>query len=184
MINTLNAVFLFFDKSPKRQRFFERILKNMAPDILKTKLVGLCKTRWVEQHTRFDTFYTMYAMIDRTKDRITALRHDIEDDTLSKLGINTTSPRGAEPRSSRQTYRANAPSTCPKEYHLRNLAIPFVDYLLTEFNSRFNYEARKGVGSSLRSEVKEWQRYWSSKELNQLLINLSSIKSCRCRYFS
>ena len=60
MIDTLNAVFLFFDKSPKRQLFLERILKNLAPDMLETKLVGLCKTRWVERHTCFDSFYTMY----------------------------------------------------------------------------------------------------------------------------
>ncbi|KAI6647646.1 52 kDa repressor of the inhibitor of the protein kinase-like [Oopsacas minuta] len=41
MIDTLNAVFLFFDKSLKRQRFLERIVKNLAPDMHKTKLVGL-----------------------------------------------------------------------------------------------------------------------------------------------
>ena len=50
MIDTLNAVFLFFDLSPKRQRFLERILKHLAPDMRKRKLVGMCKTRLVERH--------------------------------------------------------------------------------------------------------------------------------------
>ena len=94
-------------------------------------------------------------MIDRTKDRITALRYVIEDEYnswyeevihfASKVDVNITSPRGAGPRSSRQIYRANAPSTCPKEFYLQNLAIPFADYLLAEFNSRFNSEDRKGI---------------------------------------
>ncbi|XP_021375337.1 52 kDa repressor of the inhibitor of the protein kinase-like [Mizuhopecten yessoensis] len=63
MIDILNAVFLFFDLSPKRQRFLERILDNMAPTTRKKKLVGLCKTRWVERHTCFDTFYDMYGYL-------------------------------------------------------------------------------------------------------------------------
>ncbi|KAI6660614.1 A disintegrin and metalloproteinase with thrombospondin motifs 3-like [Oopsacas minuta] len=159
-------------------------------------------------------------MIDRTKDRITALRYDTEDaysswyeevaHFASKVEVNITSPRRAGPRSSRQIYSANAPSTCPKEYYLRNLEIPFADHSLAEFNSRFNPEDRKGIeilallpgaitlgavdlesvviglmvwepdlpfSSSLRSEMKEWQRYWSSKEPNQLSVNLSECLS-------
>ena len=60
MIDTLNAVFLFFDMSPKRQRFLERVLQQLAPDIRKKKLVGICKTRWIERHTCYDCFYEMY----------------------------------------------------------------------------------------------------------------------------
>ena len=56
MVDTLNAVFLFFDQSPKRHRFLERIPKHLAPDMRKRKLVGMCKTRWVERHTCYDTF--------------------------------------------------------------------------------------------------------------------------------
>ena len=57
MIDTLNAIFLFFDMSPKRQ--LERILKHLAPDMRKRKLVGMYKTRWVERHVCYDTFYDM-----------------------------------------------------------------------------------------------------------------------------
>ena len=42
-IYTLNVVFLFFDMSPKRQRFLERVLQQLAPDSRKKKLVGVCK---------------------------------------------------------------------------------------------------------------------------------------------
>ena len=45
MIDNLNAVSCSL-MSPKRQRFLERIVKNLAPDMVKTKLVGPCKTRW------------------------------------------------------------------------------------------------------------------------------------------
>ena len=50
MIDTLNSIFLFFDLSPKRQRFYEKILDSFAPDLTQKKLVGLCNTRWVERH--------------------------------------------------------------------------------------------------------------------------------------
>ena len=63
IIDTLNTVFLFFDLSPKRQRFLERILKHLAPDMRKRKLVGMCKTRWVERHVCYDMFYDMYEFL-------------------------------------------------------------------------------------------------------------------------
>ncbi|KAI0218031.1 hypothetical protein LSAT2_030227 [Lamellibrachia satsuma] len=44
-IDILNAAFLLFYLFPKRQRFLERILRHLAPDMRKKKLVGMCKTR-------------------------------------------------------------------------------------------------------------------------------------------
>ena len=64
MIDVVNAVYLFFQHSPKRQRFLERVLAVSAPDMKKKqKLTGLCKTRWVERHTCYETFYEMYTLI-------------------------------------------------------------------------------------------------------------------------
>ncbi|KAI6660613.1 52 kDa repressor of the inhibitor of the protein kinase-like [Oopsacas minuta] len=85
MIGTLNAVFLFFGKSPKRQRFLERIVKNLAPDMHKTKLIGLCKTRWVERHTCFDSFYTMYESLCECLDAMLdpSSYHQIYEDAWS-----------------------------------------------------------------------------------------------------
>ena len=158
--------------------------------------------------------YHAYNMIDETKKRIETLRFEIEAEfnvwyeeathLFRKLGITIQSPRIIG--SGRQIHRANAPSTCPKEYYLRNLAIPFVDHLLVELDNRFKKSSRQGVeilallpgsialqgvdiqpvvdnllfweadlpfSSSLRFEVKEWQRYWRSKEPIPSSINLS-----------
>lgn len=60
MVDSLNQVFLFFDNSPKRQRFFEHVLKVCKSESKRVKLHGLCKTRWVERHTCYETFYELY----------------------------------------------------------------------------------------------------------------------------
>ncbi|XP_060074027.1 52 kDa repressor of the inhibitor of the protein kinase-like [Ylistrum balloti] len=54
MIDGVNATFVFFDVSPKRQRFFEHVLQHHGPKSKRKKLLGLCKTRWVERHTCYD----------------------------------------------------------------------------------------------------------------------------------
>ncbi|KAI6647645.1 52 kDa repressor of the inhibitor of the protein kinase-like [Oopsacas minuta] len=111
-------------------------------------------------------------MIDRAKDRITGFRYDIEDEDnswheevihfVSKVGVNITSPRGAGPRSSRQIYRVNAPSAVDLESVVIGLMF---------------WEPDLPFSSSLRSEMKEWQHYWSCKEPNQLSVNLSECLS-------
>ena len=50
----------FFHFSPKRQRFFESILDKESESHAVKKLKGLCKTRWVERHTCYETFYSLY----------------------------------------------------------------------------------------------------------------------------
>ena len=57
--NMINETFLFFDNSPKRQRFFETILQALGSESIKVKLQGLCKTRWIERHTCYETFYDL-----------------------------------------------------------------------------------------------------------------------------
>lgn len=48
--------------------------------------------------------------------------------------IEPSSPRVT----SRQRYRANNPAASPLEYYRRNLVIPVLDEILSEFNSRFS----------------------------------------------
>lgn len=60
MIDTINETFKFFHFSPKRQRFFESILDKESESHAVKKLKGLCKTRWVERHTCYETFYSLY----------------------------------------------------------------------------------------------------------------------------
>jgi len=53
MIDVVNAVYLFFQHSPKRQRFLERVLAVSAPDMKKTE------TDWVVQDTLGRTAHTL-----------------------------------------------------------------------------------------------------------------------------
>ena len=63
MIDVINEAFLFFDNSPKRQRFFETILQALGSESKKVKLKDLCKTRWIERHTCYETFYDLYYFV-------------------------------------------------------------------------------------------------------------------------
>ena len=63
MIDVLNSVFLFFDMSPKRQKFLEKVLTTYACSSRVQKLKGLCKTRWVERHTCYEVFADLYKYI-------------------------------------------------------------------------------------------------------------------------
>ena len=63
MVDVINETFKFFNNSPKRQRFFEHILDAFESDCTKSKLLGLCRTRWVERHTCYETFYELYVYI-------------------------------------------------------------------------------------------------------------------------
>ena len=52
----------FFNNSPKRQ-FFEHVLDKFELETKKDKIQGLCRTRWVERHTCFETFYELYVHV-------------------------------------------------------------------------------------------------------------------------
>lgn len=60
MIGTVNETYMFFHYSPKRQRFFEQVLAALECESTKKKLLGLCKTRWVERHSCYDTFHELF----------------------------------------------------------------------------------------------------------------------------
>ena len=64
MMDTINSLFLFYDLSPKRQKL------SYTPT-RKKHLRGLCKTRWVERHTCFDTFAEMYECLCVSLEAIT-----------------------------------------------------------------------------------------------------------------
>ena len=71
MMDTINSLFLFFKLSPKRQRFLEVVLQIKGAPTRKRHLRGLCKTRWVEWHTCFDTFAEMYECLCVSLEAIT-----------------------------------------------------------------------------------------------------------------
>ena len=63
MIGALKETFLFFHFSPKRQRFVKQVLEKCGSNSRKEKLKGLCKTRWVERHECYETFYELYEYV-------------------------------------------------------------------------------------------------------------------------
>ena len=63
MIDTINDTFKFYHFSPKRQRLFESILDKESESHAVKKLKGLCKTQWVQRHTCYETFYSLYSNV-------------------------------------------------------------------------------------------------------------------------
>ena len=61
-VDVINETFKFFN-SPKRQRLFKHILDAFESDCTKSKLLGLFRTRWLEWHTCYETFYELYVYI-------------------------------------------------------------------------------------------------------------------------
>ncbi|XP_062501846.1 uncharacterized protein LOC134178950 [Corticium candelabrum] len=70
MFDSCQQAYLFFHNSPKRQRFLEHVISCQCPATKKTKINGLCKTRWVERHTNFDTILELYTYLIETWDEI------------------------------------------------------------------------------------------------------------------
>ena len=60
LIGTINEAYLFLSNSPKRQQMFQLTLETYLPQSSRTKLPGLCKTRWVERNTCFEVFLELY----------------------------------------------------------------------------------------------------------------------------
>ena len=227
MISFLNEEYLFFANSPKRQMFLGKILDRTENASSKRKLQGLCKTRWPERHTCYETFhelylsitvtldailrpheyadllddevwswdpdtrtkaqglysalisfefvmsflvaksylepirpitvklqrsnidsYEAYEMIDATIDRLKGYRNDIDQEFQEWFHAATTLVESAGgvvslPRvSGRQQHRNNSPAETPEAYYRRNVAIPFLDHLLKEMETRFDQSSR------------------------------------------
>ena len=71
-VGVVNETYLFFKASPKRQRFVEHVISIVNKDSSSkvTKLVGLCKTRWVERFEAFDNYVDLLEAIATTCDLI------------------------------------------------------------------------------------------------------------------
>ena len=71
-VGDVNETYLFFKASPKRQQFFEHVIGIVNKDSSSkvTKLVGLCKTCWVERFEAFDNYVDLLEAIATTFDLI------------------------------------------------------------------------------------------------------------------
>ena len=84
-----------------------------------------------------------FSMVDEVMAVYKALRETVEEDfgkiyeqavrMANEIDIEPAKPRAA----GRQKHRANAPSETVKEYYLVNMAIPFLDHIISEFGARF-----------------------------------------------
>ena len=78
LVGLINEAHYFLANSPKRQKFFELTLSKYLPDVHRSKLPGLCMTRWVERHTCFEVFSEMYVALITFLDAIMSPQ-DYED---------------------------------------------------------------------------------------------------------
>ena len=83
MYGTLEEVCIFFHYSPKRQQLLEEEIKKLD-GVSHTKLVNLCKTRWVARINAFDAFSELFQALFATLQNIS-----------SGQGWNTESSRQA-----------------------------------------------------------------------------------------
>ena len=86
-VGVVNETYLFFKASPKRQRLFEQVIGIVNKDSSSkvTKLVGLCKMRWVERFEAFDNYVDLLEAIATTCDLIVNPHLYIHDADLNEL---------------------------------------------------------------------------------------------------
>ena len=99
------------------------------------------------QRSNIDS-YEAYAMIDAIIDRLKSYRNDINQEFQEWFHAATTLVESADgvvsqPRvSGRQQHRNNSPAETPEGYYRKNVAIPFLDHLLKEMETRFDQISR------------------------------------------
>ncbi len=67
---TISEIAKFFNYSPKRQHFFEKIIDSSADSSNITKLKDLCKTRWIQRIDSYSTFFQLYPFVVQTMEAI------------------------------------------------------------------------------------------------------------------
>ena len=60
MMDSCKALFAFLGNSPKRKNFLDKVIDSLSAETKKRKLKYLCKTRWVDHHSTFETLYELY----------------------------------------------------------------------------------------------------------------------------
>lgn len=90
-----------------------------------------------------------YAMIQDVKDIYTSLRDNMDETfrtiyshavrVADKVGVEPSKPRN----SARQCHRVNTPADNVEQHYLRNVAIPFLDFVIIELDTQFSDLARK-----------------------------------------
>jgi len=92
-----------------------------------------------------------YQLIDETVSDIKATRNNVEQEfkkifeqaerIAEKLNVDPSLPRIAK----RQVHRQNQPANTPEEYYRRTVAIPVLDCIIGEMETRFNKLSQRAV---------------------------------------
>ncbi|KAG9282540.1 52 kDa repressor of the inhibitor of the protein kinase-like [Astyanax mexicanus] len=148
MIDKMKYSVMFFTSSPKRELLLKEVVDKEAYSTEKRKpLIDLSRTRWAARHDAYSHFYSAFVCIIKAlevKSVYKELCETIIDDfnqiyeqavrMAAQVDVEPTQPRAA----GRQKHRENVPAEGVKEYYLRNMAIPFLDHVISEFESRFS----------------------------------------------
>ena len=62
-MDSCKELLAFFDNSPKRKKFLDKVIDSLSAETKKRKLKDLCKTQWVERHSTFETLFELYEYI-------------------------------------------------------------------------------------------------------------------------
>ena len=62
-MESCKELFAVFDNSLKCKKFLDKVIDSLSAETKKRKLKDLCKTRWVERHSTFETLFELYEYI-------------------------------------------------------------------------------------------------------------------------
>ncbi|XP_071965592.1 52 kDa repressor of the inhibitor of the protein kinase-like [Antedon mediterranea] len=99
------------------------------------------------QRSNLDSFEA-YHKIDTVISQLQEIRRDIDNHfsawfaDASQLTISVGGVVSKPRTNRRQLHRSNVPADTIEEYFRKNLAIPFIDHLLNEMETRFNAQSR------------------------------------------
>ena len=85
MMDQIKDISYFFNLSQPRQQMLETAIKSLCPESRSTKLIDVCRTRWVERIVGLDHFEEMFIAIVQTFENMsTNLNRECNRDTQSK----------------------------------------------------------------------------------------------------
>ena len=121
---------------PKAITDFDFIVTYIIAYSLLSHMTGLT----VKLQKKTNDIYKAFAMVSEVKTTYRNIRnnfrahfdaiYDLAVEMAENVGIVPTAPR----TTGRQLHRANAPAVDPKEYYRVNVAVPFLDHIISELD--------------------------------------------------
>lgn len=118
---------------------FDFIVTYIIAYSLLSHMTGLT----VKLQKKTNDIYKAFAMVSEVKTyrnirtnfrALLDAMYDLAVEMAEKVGIVATAPR----TTGRQLHRANAPAVDPKEYYHVNIAVPFLDHIISELDGQFS----------------------------------------------